>query len=177
MSSGVPTTIPPAAMMPSVRRAVDAVDPALAVAQVRELQDIVDQGSAQMAFTMVLLSLAAGVALSLGVVGIYGVVSYIVSQRIDEIGVRLALGAEPAGVVRLIVARGLGVAAIAAAAGATVAVSGGRLVESLLYGVSPRDPVIVTAAAAAVVVIALVACWLPARRAARINPIQALRAN
>lgn len=177
MSYVVRTTVPPSSLTSSIRRAVDAVDPGLAVAQVRELQDIVDEGSAQMAFTMVLLSLAAGVALSLGIVGIYGVVSYIVSQRTDEIGVRLALGAEPHGIVRLIVRQGLTVSAFAAAVGVAAALAGGRFVESLLYGVSPRDPVIVTGATMVIVAVALVACWLPARRAARINPIDALRIN
>ena len=177
MSYVVRTTTPPAALTPSIRRAVDAVDPGLAVAQVRELQDIVDEGSAQMAFTMVLLSLAAVVALSLGIVGIYGVISYIVSQRIDEIGVRLALGAEPGGIVRLIVNQGLAVAVIAAAAGAAVALACGRVVESLLYGVNPRYPFIVIAATTAIVAVALVACWLPARRAARVSPVDALRAG
>lgn len=94
-----------------------------------------------------------------------------------EIGVRLALGAEPRGVVRLIVRQGLAVSALAAAAGVAAALAGGRFVESLLYGVSPRDPVIVSAATAGLVAIVLVACWLSARRAARINPLDALRAD
>ena len=93
-------------MVPSVRRVIDTVDPKLAVAQVRTLETILENASAQMAFTMVLIAIAAGVALLLGVIGIYGVMSYIVTQRTGEIGVRLALGAEPAAVTGMIVRQG-----------------------------------------------------------------------
>jgi ABC-type antimicrobial peptide transport system permease subunit len=164
-------------LLPSVRRAIDTVDRKLALAQVRTLQDMVDRASAQMAFTMVLLAIAAGVTLVLGVVGIYGVMSYIVSQRTGEIGVRLALGAEPRDVARLIV-RQSGVAAIAGvAAGLTAALAGSRFIESLLYGVSARDPGVFAATTAVLLSVALCACWLPARRAARLSPVEALRAD
>jgi predicted permease len=177
MSYVVRSAVDTAALLPSIRRAVDAVDPGLAISQVRELADIVEQGSAQMAFTMALLTIAAGVALLLGVVGIYGVVSYVVAQRIGEIGVRLALGAEPHGVVGMIVRRGLTVSLAGTAAGVGIALAGGRLVEALLYDVSPRDPGIFAATTAGVLLVAVLACWVPARRAAGVSPIQALRAE
>jgi predicted permease len=176
MSYVIRTTSSPA-LLPAIRRAVDAVDPGLAIAQVQELRDIVDQGSAQMAFTMVLMTIAAGAALLLGVVGIYGVVSYIVAQRIGEIGVRLALGAEPRGVVRMVVRKGLTVALVGAAAGVSAALASGRFVESLLYNVSPRDPLIFVGTTLTLLAVALLACWLPARRAASVSPIEALRAE
>ena len=126
--------------MSSVRTLDRDVDANLPIAQVRTLQDILDAASAQMAFTMVLLAIAAGVALLLGVIGIYGVMSYIVTQRTGEIGVRLALGAEPGSVARMIVRQGGLVTLAGLIAGLAAALAGSRLIESLLYGVSPRDP-------------------------------------
>jgi predicted permease len=177
MSYVVRTTSPPGTMVASVRAAIDGIDRNLALAQVRTLQEIVDRASAQMAFTMVLLAIAAGVALMLGVIGIYGVMSYIVSQRTGEIGVRLALGAEPVGVARGIVREGGVVAVIGIAAGVSIALAGARLIESLLYGISPRDPVVFVTTTIALLAVALLACWLPARRAARLSPLEALRTD
>ena len=167
----------PASLLPSVRRAVDAVDPKLPLAQVRALQSILDGASAQMAFTMALIVIAAGVALVLGVIGIYGAMSYIVSQRTGEIGIRLALGAEPGTVARMIVRQGSVVAAVGIAVGLAAAAAGSRLIQSLLYGVSPRDPVVFGGVTALLVAVILLACWLPARRAARLSPLTALRAQ
>jgi predicted permease len=159
----------------AVRRAVAAVDPNLAVAQVRTLRDILDRASAQMAFTMILLAIAAAVALALGIVGIYGVMSYIVSQRTGEIGVRLALGAAPERVARMIVRQGVSVALIGVAIGLAAALAASRVMASQIYGVSPRDPVVFAATTTVLMTVVLVACWLPARRAARLNPLEALR--
>ena len=164
-------------LMPAVRRAIDEVDPQLAVAQVRTLQDTLDLASAQMAFMMILLAIAAGVALTLGVIGIYGVMSYIVTQRTGEIGVRLALGAEPASVARMIVQQGALVALAGILIGLGTALAGSRLIESLLYGVSSRDLGVFAPTALMLLTVALFACWLPARRAARLDPLQALRAD
>ena len=149
-------------LLPSVRRAIDSIDPNLALAQVGTLRDTLDHASAQMAFTMVLLGIAASVALMLGVIGIYGVMSYIVSQRTGEIGVRLALGADPGSVARMIVRQGGFVALAGIGVGLAAALAGGRLIESLLYGVGPRDPGVFGATTLAVLVVALLACWLPA---------------
>jgi putative ABC transport system permease protein len=165
----------PLGLLPSVRRTIDTIDKGLALAQVRTLQDTLDRASAQMAFTMVLLAIAAGVALTLGVIGIYAVMSYIVSQRTGEIGVRLALGAEPRSVARMIVQQGGLVALGGIAIGLAAAFAGGRLIESLLYGVSPRDPGVFAATTLLLLAVALLACWLPARRAARLSPLEALR--
>ena len=106
----------------------------------RTLQDTLDLASAQMAFTMILLAIAAVVALMLGVIGIYGVMSYVVTQRTGEIGVRLALGAAPGSIARMIVRQGAYVALAGIVIGLATALAGSRLIESLLYGVSPRDP-------------------------------------
>src|SRR5262249_16241625 len=153
----------------------DTVDRSLPLAQVQTLQQILDRSSAQMAFTMVLLAIAAGVALLLGLVGIYGVMSYLVTQRTSEIGVRLALGAEPRSVTRMIVRQGAMVAVIAIVVGLTAPLPRTPVLQSLPYRVSPRDPLVFFAASSALFSVALTACWLPARRAARLNPLDALR--
>jgi ABC-type antimicrobial peptide transport system permease subunit len=171
----VRTATPPLGLVPSVRRAIDAIDKNLALAQVRTLEDTLDRASSQMAFTMVLLAIAAGVALLLGVIGIYGVMSYIVTQRTGEIGVRLALGADPRSVARMIVRQGGVVALAGVTIGLAAALAGSRLIESLLYGVSPRDPGVFGVTTLLLLGVALLACWLPARRAARLSPLEALR--
>jgi putative ABC transport system permease protein len=175
MSYVMRTTSTPGASAESVRRAIGEVDSNLALGQVRTLQGILDRAAAQMAFTMVLLAIAAGVSLTLGVVGIYGAMSYIVSQRTGEIGVRLALGAEPGSVARMIVRQGGIVALAGITVGLATAFAGSRLIESMLYGVSPRDPGVFAGTTAIVLGVVLLACWLPARRAARLSPLEALR--
>jgi putative ABC transport system permease protein len=158
-----------------IRDAVDDVDRSLAVADVRTLDDLLGQASLQMAFTVALLAIAAAVAVMLGVIGIYGVMAYIVGQRTAEIGVRLALGAEPGSVARAIVRQGGLVALAGIAFGLAAAWAGSRFLESLLYNVSPRDPGIFAATAMVLLLVAMAACWLPARRAARLSPVDALR--
>ncbi len=175
MSYVVRSTTPPVGLAPAARRAIDSVDSDLALADVRSLQDTLDRASAQMAFAMILLVIAAFVALSLGVIGIYGVMAYIVTQRTGEIGVRLALGAEPRRVATQIVRQGGVVALIGISIGLVTAFAGSRLIESLLYGVSPHDPGVFALTTVALLFVALVACWLPARRAARLSPVEALR--
>jgi predicted permease len=165
----------PTGLVSSIRRAIDTVDAKLAMAQVRTLETILENASSQMAFTMVLIAIAAGVGLMLGMIGIYGVMSYIVTQRTGEIGVRLALGAEPATVAGMIVQQGGVVAIGGIAVGLAVAAAGSSVIESLLFGVSPRDPGVFAATTCLLVGVALVACWLPARRAASLSPLEALR--
>jgi putative ABC transport system permease protein len=175
MSYVVRSTTPATGLLPAVRAVVDRVDRTLPLAQARSLQEILDRSSAQMAFTAVLLAIAAIEAVLLGVVGIYGVMSYLVTQRTGEIGVRLALGAEPHSVAGMIVRQGGLVALVGIAVGLAVALIGSRLIDSLLYGVNARDPAIFAATAVTLFGVALMACWLPARRAARLNPLDALR--
>ena len=140
MSYIVRSAAEPVASMPEVRRAIDSLDSNLALAQMQTLQEILDGGSAPMSFTMVLLTIAAATALILGVIGIYGVVSYIVSQRTAEIGIRLALGAQPRTLMRMIVLQSGRVVLVGISAGIAAAAAGGRFIEALLYGVeSPRS--------------------------------------
>jgi predicted permease len=177
MTYVVRSSIPPSSLVNAVRDAVDEIDPNLAIAEVRSLQDIVDRASDQASFTMVLLAIAATVALLLGAIGIYGVVSYIVTQRTGEIGVRLAMGAEPRSVAGMILRQGGVVTLIGVAIGLIAALGGTRWIQSLLYGVSPRDPVVFSATTLFLLGVALLACWLPARRAARLSPLDALRSD
>jgi predicted permease len=168
-------SIPPIGLAAAARGAMKEVDPRLALADVRTLQDIMDAAAAPRAFTMTLIIIAATTALLLGVIGIYGAMSYIVTQRTGEIGVRLALGAEPASVARMIVWQGGAVALAGIAVGLASALAGSRLIQSLLYGVSPRDPAVFTGTTALLLAVVLLASWLPARRAARLSPLDALR--
>src|SRR5262249_47874831 len=126
---------------------------------------------------MVLIGIAAFVALALGVVGIYGVMSYIVSQRTGEIGVRLALGAEPHAVAAMILRQGSAVTGVGAGIGLLVSFAGSRVIASLLYGVGPRDPTVFAATTMLLLIVATLACWLPARSAARLSPLEALRTD
>jgi predicted permease len=177
MTYVIRTAVPPLTLTAAARSAIKDVDSNLALAQVRTLQDHLDTAAAPRAFTMVLIVIAASTALLLGVIGIYGVTSYIVSQRTNEIGVRLALGAEPAAVTRMILRQGGAATLGGVGAGIIAALLGGRLIASLLYGVSPRDPAVLATTTLTLLTIALVACWLPARRAASVDPLIALRAE
>jgi putative ABC transport system permease protein len=177
MSYVIRSSTPPLGLAPGVRRTIDQIDPAVAMARLETLQDVVGRAAEQAAFTTVLIAVAAGVALLLGLVGIYGVVAYVVSQRTGEIGVRLALGAEPGGVAAMIVRQGGMVAFAGVLVGLAAALAGGRFIESLLFGVSPRDPAVFATTAVTLFGVAILACWLPARRAARVSPIEALRAD
>jgi len=132
---------------------------------------------ARTSFTLVLLSIAGGMALLLGVVGIYGVIAYTVSQRTREIGIRMALGAQRKELTGLFVRQGLLLTAIGAACGLVVAFAVMRLMSSILFNVSPNDPITYISITLGVAVTAYFACYLPSRRAATVNPVNALRSE
>jgi predicted permease len=158
-----------------VRQAVWAVNPTLPVAQVRTLQDVYARSLARTSFALVMLAISGALALLLGCVGIYGVVSYAVSRRTREIGIRMALGEQPAAVQRRFVRDGVVLAAIGSACGLLVAAGLTRVMDSVLFGVRPIDPT--TYAGVCVVLIAAMtlASYVPARRAATVAPLEALR--
>jgi predicted permease len=164
-------------LLGAIRARFADVDPDVAIARVRTTERIVADASARMAFTMVLLVLAGGVALVLGVVGIYGVISYLVGRRRAEIGVRMALGAHPAEVSRMVVWEGARVAGIGLAVGMAAALGFARLMGALLFDVEPTDPLIYVVVGLGLLGVALVASWVPARRAAATDPAGALRAE
>jgi predicted permease len=164
-------------LLSAVRDRVATVDPDVAIARVRTTDRIVADASARMAFTMVLLVLAGGVALVLGVVGIYGVISYLVGRRRAEIGVRLALGARPSGVSWMVVRGGAQVAGAGLAVGMAAAFGLTRLMVALLFDVEPTDPFTYAVVGLGLFGVALLAAWVPARRAASTDPAWALRAE
>lgn len=158
-----------------VRTAVWSVDSQQPVARVRTMDDIIESNVADRKRPMVLLAIFAGLALVLACVGVYGVLAYAVAQRTREIGVRMALGARPSDVTRMVVSRGLRLGLQGLAAGGGLAFVLGRLLETLLYGVKPVAAGVYAATAAALLLVALLACVIPARRASQVDPVVALR--
>ena len=165
----------PAAFLPVLRREVRALNARIPVANPRTMAEVVARSAARTSFTMVVLGAASLVALLLGVIGIYGVVSYVVSQRTREIGVRMALGAAAAAVRGMVLRQGLALAGIGVVVGLAGAFAGSRLLSQLLYGVSAVDPLTYAAVAALLVAVAALASWIPAVRAAGVDPAEALR--
>jgi predicted permease len=164
-----------AGLAPALREAVRAVHPNLPLANVETVETIVERSMARTSFLMAMLAIAALVALFLGTVGIYGVISYVVSQRTREIGVRIALGAETGRVSGMVLRQGLALAAVGVGIGIVASIAVTRLMRTFLYGVTPLDPLTFLAVAGMLVGTALLASWLPARRAARVDPVEALR--
>jgi predicted lysophospholipase L1 biosynthesis ABC-type transport system permease subunit len=158
-----------------VQQAVWSVSPSLPLAEVRPLEDLRAESMAQTSFTLVMLAVAAGVALLLGVVGIYGVIAYIAAQRTREIGIRVALGAQISDVSRLFVRHGLVLTATGLVLGLAGAAGLTRLMSTLLFGVGALDPLTYVMAAIGLGGVAMLASYLPARRAARVDPVVALR--
>jgi putative ABC transport system permease protein len=156
-------------------RTVWTINPNLPLAGVRTLQEIYDASLARTSFTLVMLGIAGGMALLLGVAGIYGVISYSVTQRTREIGIRIALGARTQAVIRMFVAHGLTLAAIGVALGLTAALALMRLLSSLLFEVSPVDPYTYAAVSLTLIAAAVLASSVPAMRATAVDPVAALR--
>jgi ABC-type antimicrobial peptide transport system permease subunit len=160
-----------------LQRAVWSVNPNLPLASVRTLDEIHADSMAQASFALVMLAIAATVALLLGSVGIYGVIAYTATQRTREIGIRMALGAQIGDVRRLFLRHGLLLTGAGIALGSGIALALTRLMSALLFGVSPMDPVTYVVVAASLGTVALLATYLPARRASRTDPIIALRSG
>jgi putative ABC transport system permease protein len=164
-----------AALAPAVRNAVWSLDSNLPVSEVQTMDAVVARATAQPRFNLFLLATFATVALVLAAVGIYGVMSYSVSRRTHEIGLRMALGAQPGDVVKVVVGQAMALAIIGASAGLVGALALGRFMSSFLYGVQPSDPLTFVAMAVVLGAVALAASYIPARRATRIDPLLALR--
>ena len=158
-----------------VRAAVWSVNGELPLASVRTMEEVYDKSVARTSFTLVMLGIAGAMALALGVIGIYGVMSYTVSQRKPEIGIRLALGAQQGDVLQIILRQGMKLALVGVASGIVAAFGLTGLMRSLLFGVTAHDPLTFASVAALLIVIALLACYIPARRAILVDPVVALR--
>lgn len=171
----VRTDASPESLLPSIRKQIKALDPDLPMANVNTMEQWLTNSAAQPRLTSLLLSLFAGVALLIAAIGIYAVLTYSVTQRTREIGIRMALGATPRRVLELIVSEGMRVVLLGLVIGLAGGVALGRTVQSLVYGVGVRDPKIYVVVAAVLTVVALAACFIPARRAAVVDPMVALR--
>ena len=162
-------------MEPLLRREIQLVDPDLPVFNVRTMNEVIDGSLASRRFSAQLVGVFALVALLLASVGVYGLLAYMVGQRSHEIGVRMALGAMPSTIGRMIVSRGARLAGIGVGIGLLLSGIMAPLISSLLYGVRPLDPEVFLAVPLILMVVALLASYLPARRATKVNPIVALR--
>lgn len=167
----------PEALVAPLRRVLADLDPNIPLAKVQTMDAVVEQSMARLSFTMMLLGIAAGTALILSAVGIYGVISYIVGRRTGEIGIRMALGARASRVGTLVVMQSLRMAALGVAIGIVGALATTRVLRAVLFDVSPTDPVTLVAVAVTMLVIAVLASYAPAQRAMRVDPVEALRAE
>jgi predicted permease len=175
MSVAVKALVDPLTLTLPVQRALRRIDPDMPVSRVRTMESIIASSIGDRRFPMQLLGLFSIVALTLAAIGVYGVVSYIASQRTREIGIRVALGAQPPQVTRAIVARSLVPIGAGLAAGITGALFASSLLQGLLYGVQPSDPLVLGSIAVVLGGAAVMASWIPARRAAAVDPITVLR--
>ena len=175
LSVTVRTSLPATSLEPQIRREIKSIDPGLPVFNVRAMNEVIDSSLASRRFSAQLVGVFAVVALLLASVGIYGLLAYTVGQRSHEIGVRIALGATPSTIGRMIVRRGVGLTGIGVVIGLLLSGIIAPLISTLLYGVRPIDPAVFLAVPLILMVVAFLASYIPARRAARVNPVVALR--
>jgi putative ABC transport system permease protein len=171
----VRTSAEPLSMIEAVRNEVRALDKDLSLAEVKTLETVAASAVASRRFTLWLVGLFALTALLLAAIGIYSVLSYLVAQRTHEIGVRMALGAQLGDVLKLVVRQGMTLVLLGVVSGMAAAFGLTRLMKGLLFEVKATDPLTFAAVAALLAVVALLACWIPARRATKVDPMVALR--
>jgi putative ABC transport system permease protein len=169
------TDVEPTSLAASVRGQIAALNKDQAVFNVRTMEQIVSQSVAPRRFSMLLLAVFAVVALALAVIGIYGMLSYAVAQRTREIGLRMTLGAQRTDVMRLVIGHGMKLALAGVVLGLIASFALTRTMKNLLFGVSATDPITFVSITVLLAVVAFVACWIPARRATKVDPILALR--
>jgi putative ABC transport system permease protein len=171
----VQTKVPPANLTSAIREQVRGLDPDQPVTNIQTVDELLSRTLSQAKFSLLLLGLFSVVGLLLAAIGIYGVMATTVAQRTQEFGVRIALGAQTGDVLRLVVGQGMMLIALGIVAGLVTAFAVTRLMSSLLFGVSPNDPTTLTAITALLAIVALLACYIPARRATKVDPLVALR--
>jgi putative ABC transport system permease protein len=175
MNVAVRTVGDPVAFTPTARRTISRLDPELAIYHVATMDDLMGNLSQGRRFVLVLIGVFAGVAIIMAAVGLYGAISYSVTQRRQEIGIRVALGARLVDVTRLVLRQGAVLTATGVLLGLAAAVAGGRLVAGLLFGVNAYDPSVFAVVAALLASVSLGASYAPARRAAAVDPVEVLR--
>jgi predicted permease len=177
MNIVINSTRPLAALAPSIRKIVHDMDPALPIIQLRTMEDVIGASVTRQRFLSLLLGIFAVVALTLAAIGTYGILSYMVSERQREIGIRMALGAGNNQVVGLVLGQGMTIALAGIVVGVVGAYGLSRLTASLLFGVSPSDPATYSAVAVVIAAVAVAACIVPIRKATRVDPLEAIRAD
>jgi putative ABC transport system permease protein len=173
----VRTAVEPASLIAAVEREIQAADPELPVVAARTMQQVVAASVSEPRFNALLLGLFALLALALAATGLYGVMSYFVTQRTHEIGIRMALGAASRDVLRLVIGQGMTLTVIGVLIGLAASFALTRAMKSLLFEVSPTDPLTFAVIAVTLLLVALLACWIPARRATKVDPMIALRCD
>jgi len=168
---------PTAALESALRREVHADDSSIAISSIQTLEQVDEAALASRRFTLIIVGFFAASALLLTIAGIYSVIAFGVAQRTREIGVRIALGAKTQQVFALVLLEGLVILAIGAPIGIFASLGLSRMIAAQLYGVSPHDPLAITSGVVIIALVAFIACWLPARRASRVDPMVALRAE
>jgi ABC-type antimicrobial peptide transport system permease subunit len=171
-TSGEPTSI-----ISGVQRVVREIDPTLPTFDVRPMSDALRASTARLAFTILILAGAAVVTLTLGAVGLYGVMAYVVTLRRRELGIRIALGASPRAVAAATTRQGVALTSVGVVGGFVLFTGAARFMRTFLFGVAPWDPLTVVGATLTLFVVATLASWIPARRAGRVDPAEALRAE
>jgi putative ABC transport system permease protein len=169
--------VPVTTLLPAIRRAVAGVDPLVALSAVSTMDDAIGRTLALPRFTMWLLTLLGATGLILAIIGVYGVISYVVTQRTREVGIRIALGADLGGIQWMLVRHGLTLGIVGTAIGTGVSLAATHYIANLIFGVTAHDPLTFGAVALLLVLVAVCASWIPARRATRIDPLVALRGN
>ena len=171
----VRSPLPLETLAPQYRKAVQALDATLPIIRLRSMDDVVGDAIARPRFLTVLLAIFAGLAMALAAVGTYGILSYLVSERKQEIGIRMALGADRRGILKLVLGRGLLLSAIGLALGLAASFGLTRVMRTLLFNVTPTDPLTLVLVAGIMIVVATAACFVPAWRATRVDPLVVLR--
>jgi ABC-type antimicrobial peptide transport system permease subunit len=177
MALVVRTAASPATVVSAVRRVVRDLDPTVPIFNVETMTDVVRSSTARLQLTLALMAAAAAITLVLGTIGLYGVMAYMVALRTREFGVRVALGADPRHIARAVAMRGLELIAVGVAAGLVLYAIAARFLRAFLYGVTASDPLTLVAVTLALVGTGSLASWFPAKRAARVDPAEALRSE
>ncbi len=175
MSWIIHTAGDPSTLSAAIQHEIQSVDSQLAASKIRTMDQVISDATARQNFNMLLLTIFAGLALLLAAIGIYGLMSYTVEQRTQEIGIRMALGADRGDMLKLVVRQGMLLTGIGIVIGLAASFGLNRLLANLLFGVKTTDPITYVAVAAILVSVALIACYVPARRATKIDPLVALR--